>query len=314
MNRRLIGAVAGLACCPALAGSGVANDPVRLPEDLGRNCEVWLCAGQSNMQKGWSELSTTESARRIRDAELSRLVNLNVWLWDFNDGSWTRQTPETAGRICAYGVSFAIRRAETTGRSIALLYVAAGGAPTESFLSRDIMQARTVDGKWAYPHLARIAANTNTLDRNSDFPCDWCAAEYPRRRHNRDEGRWWPVSAMYEAGIARIGRLKLAGVLWYQGESNATAGGKSMPTTYVEETLRAVVRQLRPNGTTPFLMMGLPRMNRPWQPYREAQRRICAETGAVYLDSYGAGLGDPADVHPADKRPFAELAASAAAR
>lgn len=87
-----------------------------------------------------------------------------------------------------------------------------------------------------------------------------------------------------------------------------------MPTAYVEETLRAVVRQLRPNGTTPFLMMGLPRMNRPWQPYREAQRRICAETGAIYLDSYGAGLGDPVDVHPADKRPFAELAASAAAR
>jgi len=35
--------------------------------------------------------------------------------------------------------------------------------------------------------------------------------------------------------------------------------------------------------------------------------------GAVYVDTFAAGLGDPNDVHPRDKIPFAELAARAAA-
>ena len=58
-------------------------------------------------------------------------------------------------------------------------------------------------------------------------------------------------------------------------------------------------------------MMGLPKMNRPWGPYRAAQRKVCAETGAIYVDTFGAGLGDERDVHPRDKVPFAELAIDA---
>ena len=59
-------------------------------------------------------------------------------------------------------------------------------------------------------------------------------------------------------------------------------------------------------------MMGLPRMNRPWERYRAAQKKVCEETGATFVDSFAAGLGDPNDVHPRDKAAFAELAARAA--
>ena len=55
-------------------------------------------------------------------------------------------------------------------------------------------------------------------------------------------------------------------------------------------------------------MMGLPKMGRPWEPYRAAQKKVCEETGVIYVDTFGAGLGDMHDVHPRDKTVFADLA------
>ena len=244
--------------------------------------ETWLCAGQSNMQKGWGEFN----------AKLTR---------------------GNALRKSALGVSFAIRRAETIKGQVRMLYVAAGGAPTESFLSEQTMCAIGKDGKPLYPHLAAIATNRHRLDQNKDFPCKWVAREYPRRRGNREEAYWWPVSKMYDHGIKPIKDcgIKVDGILWYQGESNATANvAPDVPLAddYMLETNLAIIDQLRGERKIPFLMIGLPKMNRPWGPYRAAQRKACEKKGAIYVDTFAAGLGDERDVHPRDKIPFAELA------
>ncbi|MBR4654238.1 MAG: hypothetical protein IKO72_12840 [Kiritimatiellae bacterium] len=164
-----------------------------------------------------------------------------------------------------------------------------------------------------HPRLAAIATNRRSLERNGDFPCSWVAREYPRRKDNVEEARWWPVSAMYDHGIRRIveSGIRIDGILWYQGESNATtcvAPDTPTPEDYQLETLRAIVAELRGRRNVPFLMMGLPRMNRPWEQYRAVQKKVCAETGAIYVDAFGAGLGDMNDVHPRDKTSFAELA------
>ena len=298
--------------------------PVVLPREVANvPHETWLCAGQSNMQKGWGEFAATPEEKARVKGEMARLAKRNIWFWDFNDGSWTRLTPKAAMRKSAFGVSFAIRRAEATGKAIVMLYVAAGGAPTESFLSEQTMCAVGNDGKPLYPHLAAIATNRHRLDQNADFPCKWVAREYPRRRANKEEAYWWPVSAMYDNGIKAIKEsgIKLDGILWYQGESNATtcvAPDVPTPEEYQLETLRALVAELRSNSSTSplthspaFIMMGLPKMNRPWEPYRAVQKKVCEETGAIYVDAFGAGLGDERDVHPRDKVPFAELAIEA---
>jgi len=134
------------------------------------------------------------------------------------------------------------------------------------------------------------------------------------------------VSLMYDCGIRRIKEsgIQLDGILWYQGESNATtcvAPDTPTPEDYQLETLRALVAELRslqPNHPTTLppnhltiIMMGLPKMNRPWGPYRAAQKLVCDETGAIFVDTFAAGLGDMNDVHPRDKIPFAELAINA---
>ena len=305
--------------------------------------EVWLCAGQSNMQKGWNEFNASPQEKERVKGEMARLAKCEIHFWDFNDGKWTQLTPENALRKSAFGVSFAIRRAEETGKAIFMLYVAAGGAPTESFLSEQTMCAMGKDGKPLYPHLAAIATNRHRLDQNKDFPCAWVAREYPRRRVNKEEAYWWPVSKMYDNGIKRIkdGEVRIDGILWYQGESNATtcvAPDKPTDRDYQLETLRALVSELSslfpasrsssaalakedspstvprspfPVPHSPFIMMGLPKMNRPWEQYRAVQKQVCDETGAIFVDTFAAGLGDPNDVHPRDKTAFADLAAAA---
>ena len=280
--------------------------------------EIWLCAGQSNMQKGWDEFNATPEEKARVGREMERLAKCRIWFWDFNDDKWTKLTPQNALRKSALGVSFAIRRAEATRKTVGILYVAAGGAPTESFLSEQTMCAVGEDGKPLYPHLAAIATNRHRLDQNKDFPCKWVAREYPRRRANREEAYWWPVSKMYDEGMRRIEEMgaNITGILWYQGESNATtcvSPDEPTPREYQLETLCAVITELRGDKDIPFIMMGLPKMNRPWEQYRDVQRQVCAETGAVYVDTFAAGLGDPNDVHPRDKIPFAELAARVAA-
>ena len=281
-----------------------------------RDCEFWLCAGQSNMQKGWGEFNASPAEKARVKSEMARLGKVDVFFWDFNTGKMVRLTPENALAKSAFGVSFAIRRAEKTGKKVFLLYVAAGGAPTESFLSEATMCALGKDGKPLYPKLSAIATNRRRLDRNRDFPCAWVAREYPRRRGNRSEAYWWPVSKMYDNGIKEIKRAAypVTGVLWYQGESNATtcvSPDVPTPRDYQEETLRAVIDELSGGKDIPFVMVGLPRMNRPWEQYREAQKKIAKEKGAIFVDTFAAGLGDMRDVHPRDKVPFAELAAEA---
>jgi len=279
--------------------------------------ELWLCAGQSNMQQGWGTYNRTPEEKTRVARELALLKKVDVRFWDFNDGSWKKLTPENALTKSANGVSFAIRRALATKKQVCILYVAAGGAPTEAFLSEQTMCAVGKDGKPLYLKLCAIATNRHHLQDNADFPCKWCAREYPRRKNNRDEAHWWPVSALNDNGIKRVKDLPLTGIYWYQGESNATANiapDKPLDGDYMEETLRAIVQELRGERKIPFLMMGLPKMNRPWEPYRAAQKKVCEETGAIYLDSFGAGLGEANDVHPRNKIPFAELAAAAAAK
>ena len=299
----------------------MTNEPlakVSLPDDVPADKrEVWLCAGQSNMQKGWGEFNRWPAEKERVKGEMEKLAKVDIRFWDFNDGSWRRLTPENALRKSAFGVSFAIRRAMETGKTVVMLYVAAGGAPTESFLSEQTMCIVEKDLSPRYPCLAAIATNRHRLDKNTDFPCAWVAREYPRRRGNMDEGHWWPVSLMYDKGLKRLKGLPIDGVLWYQGESNATTCvAPDVPTSekYQLETLRAVVDELRAvssKSDVPFVMVGLPKMNRPWEQYRAVQAKVAKEKGAIFVDTFAAGLGEMHDVHPRDKVAFAELAAKA---
>ncbi|MGB3777820.1 MAG: sialate O-acetylesterase [Tunicatimonas sp.] len=124
-------------------------------------------------------------------------------------------------------------------------------------------------------------------------------------------------SGLYHGMVSPLLELGIAGVIWYQGESNGNDGidYRQLFPTLISEW-RIQFRQ----GYFPFLFVQLANFGEPtqaveaqgWPWLREAQAQ------ALYLPSTGMAtaidVGDPYDIHPKDKRTVGErLALSALA-
>lgn len=123
------------------------------------------------------------------------------------------------------------------------------------------------------------------------------------------------VSMMYNAIIAPLGALPVTGIAWYQGESDVGVAG-------YDQRLAAMMGSWRrqfARSDLPFLIVSLanygPTAAQPvasgWAELREAQRR------AVLADPHAAlvvamDLGDPRDIHPANKQELGRRLARAA--
>jgi sialate O-acetylesterase len=123
------------------------------------------------------------------------------------------------------------------------------------------------------------------------------------------------LGGLHAAMIAPLGHYGLRGVAWYQGETNADApaGYEALLTGLMADWRNAFGAEL------PFLVVQLPGfgpaptepMASNWADLREAQRRAVARDPhaglAVTID-----VGDPGDLHPADKRSVGRRLARAA--
>jgi sialate O-acetylesterase len=113
------------------------------------------------------------------------------------------------------------------------------------------------------------------------------------------------LGTLYNAMIAPLGSYGLRGVLWYQGESNA-----SEPQSY-QALLAALMADWRRQfgAELPFLVVQLPNygaqpftpVESGWAALREAQRLAVAHDGhaglAVTID-----IGEPRNLHPTNKQ------------
>ncbi|WP_375271071.1 sialate O-acetylesterase [Sphingomonas sp.] len=112
------------------------------------------------------------------------------------------------------------------------------------------------------------------------------------------------AGTLYNAMIAPLGLIQLAGVAWYQGESDTGIPG-------YDRRLSALIADWRRRFGTPdtgFAIVQLANYGAPaiqpgesgWADVRDAQRRVAAADAhagiAVALD-----LGDPLDIHPGEK-------------
>ena len=111
-------------------------------------------------------------------------------------------------------------------------------------------------------------------------------------------------SMLHNAMIAPLEGVGLKGAIWYQGESNAGAGAA------YEELLTLLVQDWRAKfgADLPVVVVQLPRFGAlptvagepGWGMVRESMRRVAAQDDRVGL-AVTIDLGDPYDIHPADK-------------
>ena len=157
--------------------------------------EVWLCAGQSNME--WTVRKTPDMK-----GDLSGELNPNIRL--YNTGHIYAATPQndvpkqkkhiTKWSVCnardlkgfsAVGYGFGKELQEALDVPIGLIDVAYGGTQVEGWLSTETIQSN--------PHIVKI------LQKN---------------RHRTWKGK---ESYLYNANIYPIRHATIAGVIWYQG-------------------------------------------------------------------------------------------------
>jgi sialate O-acetylesterase len=148
---------------------------------------------------------------------------------------------------------------------------------------------------------------------------EWRYRYIPRETGQPPRSPWESVSGvagMFNGMIAPLAPLKLAGVIWYQGESNAETS-ESYAALLTE--LIADWRRQFADDTLPFVVVQLPNYGSiatapgasGWATLRNAQQRVAladARVGLVVTHD----AGDDADIHPKRKFIVAERAAEVA--
>ncbi len=299
--------------------------------------EVWLCAGQSNMEFGMLKLGGANGPPGL-PPDLSDYRNPLLRLWTAGSAAaarparayapappvgeapresfrpWTAADAEGLARsghwggFSAVAFYFGRRVQETTGRPVGLLQAACGGTPIEAWWSPwAVAEARRRGLAPVVPGYAEAVAQRAAGEPNATDP-----------RH--------AVGASFNGQVAPMLPLALKGVVWYQGERNAIARDRQ----YADK-LRLLIedwRRVFAQPDLPFLLVQLSNWRHPspavqkealWHLVREAQAEVARADPrvglAVAVDLANRGRpADETDIHPRDKRSVGERLARLAER
>lgn len=273
--------------------------------------EVWLAIGQSNMEwylsniNGGKELAESANFKRpLRLFHLKELARTDNVAWsdevlkhanelDFYHGEWTMDSEAAALPFSGIGYAFGRQLQEEIDMPVAVVQLAVGGSPLLSWVSRErLVQDPYFHGAFVHwrhtdymMRWARERASTNMGEQ----------ANNPFQRHSFDP------SFNYEAGLTQLGEIPFAGVLWYQGESdaeNAELHSRLFPL-FVED-LRS-----HHGASLPIYTVQLSSMNRtPWPWFRWHQAMLSTELPGIHL-AISHDYGEPNNVHPREKIPVA---------
>jgi len=288
--------------------------------------DVWFASGQSNMEMPLAGFPPTAHVKDA-DKEIAAATNPHIRLLRLEhksspfpledaDAAWTACTPETAAKFSAIGYFFAREIAAREHVTVGVIDSTWGGTPADSWVSAAAFGADPALQP-AYTARARFEVEQADPDAQRAAEVREDAAAKAAGRPVADHG-WHPPeeayrpSALYNAMVAPFTGYGIAGVIWYQGETNSNVAR----APFYEALFKGLIGDWRRQfgqGNLPFLFAQISSFNSPqenWGLVRDAQRRALdlADTGiAVTTD-----VGDPANVHPSDKQTVAARLALAA--
>lgn len=279
--------------------------------------DVWFASGQSNMEiplRGFPGSAVIQNAaEEIRNATHANIRLLFVPhkassypLRDYPQG-WTKCTPDTAIGFSAVAYFFGVDISKAEHVPIGLIDSTWGGTPIASWIS--------MDGISSDAGLMPIfAEHTQMLDEQAELAARRAAEARaiaaakgagetpPKFPWHPDPVSWMPTW-LYNAMVAPALPLAIKGVIWYQGASDSAQARAPM---YVK-SFPVLIRDWRSHwreGNFPFLYVQISSFrstpDEVWAIVREAQRRTLSVANtamAVTID-----IGNPDNVHPADKQ------------
>lgn len=303
--------------------------------------DVWVCAGQSNMEfpvarearanallaGPWDPkvriLHHTFAGQYSYGAPLPPAVLAAMTPSGFYSGTWKTDSRESAAPASAIGYCFAKRISKETGVPVAIIDYAIGGAPIESFISAETLKRRfpaKMNGDWrknaAIESWVRGVGSGAFANAGNSVPGDAYGPNHPFK-----PGFAW------SAGPAKLKDFPVAGVLWYQGETNAILAADVAAYPAMFAAMIADWRAAWRNPGLPFYYVQIsscadtPQRNL-WPEFRDAQRRMLSSLAAGDAGLFGvraadrpspgetrgpvgmavsSDVGNERDVHPKDK-------------
>lgn len=238
--------------------------------------EVWLCSGQSNMEwKAKSGLVNKEEEIIKADhpnIRFFRTANRGADYPQYDcEGKWEICTPETMSETSAVAYFFARKLQEEMNVPVGLIVSAWGGTPAEVWAPKESVE------------------NNEILKKNA-----------PTKQF-----AWWPIEsgALYNQMIYPLISYRIAGALWYQGESN-----HEKYESY-DLLIKTMVSEWRKNNghDFPFYFVQIApykynsKVNAPAL-FREQQEKTSREllnSGMIVVSDL---VHNVSDIHPIDKQ------------
>jgi sialate O-acetylesterase len=273
--------------------------------------EVWLCSGQSNMRYALgSAIGGKEAAAASTDPDLRLYDQWPYWetydvewpqsaidsvknLIYLRPTTWKTASPDPSSGMSAIGYWFAKQLRDSLKVPVGIICNAVGGATAESWIDRNTLE-------WKFPVILRDWIN-------NDFIQGWAreraAKNIAYKQGDKFARHPYEPCYLFESAILPLGHPAIAGVLWYQGESNAH---NFEAHEYLFPLLVDSWREWFNDPDMPFYYVQLSSLNRPsWPWFRDSQRRLLESRSHLGM-AVSSDLGDPTDVHYKDKKPVGE--------
>ncbi|HET6976418.1 MAG TPA: sialate O-acetylesterase [Pyrinomonadaceae bacterium] len=281
--------------------------------------EVWLVAGQSNMQRLLSETENGAGAIAGANHPTLRLFNVSRQVAFKHAqpplGVWRSCTPESVKEFSAAGYYFGVELQKELNVPVGLINSSYGGSQAEAWTPVEYLLATpdlkpTVDRKKIWDEeRPRVKVQYDEAIRQWREEADKAKAAGAVPRPSPavpDALREYRVaSSIYDGMIEPLIPFSIRGAIWYQGESNearAQQYGLLLPV------LIKSWRERWGAGDFPFGIVQLPNYreakqdpaDEPWSHVREAQRLTAAtvpHTGLIVT----IDIGEARDIHPKNK-------------
>ena len=295
--------------------------------------EVWLCGGQSNMERQLGPRGGQKLIDNWREEVLDAVNYPNIREFALPHVTSTQPQKEVNAKwiVCdtnsvknfsAIGFFFGRALYKKYNVPIGLIHSSWGGTPAEKWTSRAALESNPELKSLVDDYNKAIHDYPSKLEdykkNETDILKKWTADTTLAHQNNKplprkptapvDPEKSGDCGGLYNAMIAPLIPYSIKGVIWYQGEANS---GRAKQYRTLFPAMINDWRNKWNDHQMPFLFVQLAPYRSNTPELREAQlltwQKILNTSMVVITD-----IGDSTDIHPTHKRPVGERLALAA--
>jgi sialate O-acetylesterase len=280
--------------------------------------EVWLCAGQSNMQLILSSTNKGDSVIASANYPMLRLFNVSrAVAFKHQTGplaTWQKCSPASVKEFSAAAYYFGLALQKKLKVPVGIINASYGGSEAEAWTpiaylhTPDLQPCIDREKIWDAERPQVRKEYAETLIKWREYAAkERAAGRIPKEApHPPDALREYRIAAsIYNGMIAPLIPFKIKGVIWYQGENNE---GRAEQYGILLPTMIRAWRATWHQGNFPFGIVQLPNYRDPnnqpvetaWSDLRDAQR-CTADTVKNAGLIVTIDIGEKHNIHSKDK-------------